>query len=111
MDVFRIRVDRRGRSAASTGLGYGLGRVATSDVFRLLAAGLDSGDVVDPSVTGTGDNVSGESGFGECVGLRTSGIRLLDRLVTSGRAVVTCVSGSVGTWYVVPPLGGQRVHG
>ena len=52
-----------------------------SDVLPwLLAAGLDTGDVVDPSGTGTGDNISGESGFGECVGLRTSGIRLVGLL-------------------------------
>ena len=56
-----------------------------------LAAGLDTGDVVDPSGAGTGDNISGESGFGECAGLCTSGIRLVGEL---GWAFVTHVFGS-----------------
>ena len=79
MHSFRILVDRRRTPAVSAGLGRcGFGTRVVSDVFPwLLAAGLDTGDVVDPSGTGTGDtNISGESGFGECAGLRTSGIRL-----------------------------------
>ena len=60
----------------------------------MLAAGLDTGDVVDPLGTGTGDNISGESGFGECAGLRTSEIRLVGLLGELGWAFVTCVSGS-----------------
>ena len=43
-------------------------------------AGLDTGDVVDPTGTGTGDNISVESGFRECTGLRTCGIRLVGQL-------------------------------
>ena len=68
---FRILVDRR-TSAVSAGLGCGFGTRVVSDVLPWrLAAGLDTGDVVDPSGTGTGDtNISGESGFGECAGLR-----------------------------------------
>ena len=67
-----------------------------SDVLPWLrAAGLDTGDVVDPSGTGTGDtNISGESGFGECAGLLTSGIRPVGLLGELGWAFVTCVFGS-----------------
>ena len=91
---FRILVDRR-TPAVSAGLGCGFGTRVVADVLpRLLAAGLDTGDVVDPSGTGTGDNISGESGFGECAGLCTSGIRLVGLLGELGRAFVTCVSGS-----------------
>ena len=78
---FRILVDRR-TPAVSARLGCGFGTRVVSDVLPwMLAAGLDTGDVVDPSGTGTGDtNISGESGFGECAGLRTSGIRLVGLL-------------------------------
>ena len=87
---FRILVDRR-TSAVSAGLGCGFGTRVVSDVLPwLLAAGLDTGDVVDPTGTGTGDNISGESGFGECAGLRTSGIRLVGLLGELGWAFVTC---------------------
>ena len=80
---------------SSAGLGCGFGTRVVADVFPwLLAAGLDTGDVVDPTGTGTGDNISGESGFGECAGLRTSGIRLVGLLGELGWAFVTCVSGS-----------------
>ena len=92
---FRILVDRQ-TPAVSAGLGCGFGTRVVSDVLPwMLAAGLDTGDVVDPSGTGTDDtNISGESGFGVCAGLRTSGIRLVGLLGELGRAFVTCVSGS-----------------
>ena len=91
---FRILVDRR-TPAVSARLGCGFGTRAVSDVLPwMLAAGLDTGDVVDPLGTGTGDNISGESGFGECAGLRTSEIRLVGLLGELGWAFVTCVSGS-----------------
>ena len=91
---FRILVDHQ-TPAVSAGLGCGFGTRVVADVLPWqLAAGLDIGDVVDPSGTGTGDNISGESGFGECAGLRTSGIRLVGLLGELGWAFVTCVSGS-----------------
>ena len=91
---FRILVDRR-TPAVSARSGCRFGTRVVSDVLPWrLAAGLDTGDVVDPSGTGTGDNISGESGFGECAGLRTSGIRLVGLLGELGWAFVTCVSGS-----------------
>ena len=67
---FRILVDRR-TPAVSARLGCGFGTRVVSDVLPWrLAAGLDTGDVVDPSGTGTGDmtNISGESGFWACAG-------------------------------------------
>ena len=77
-----------------------------------LAAGLDAGDVVDPSGTGTGDIISGELGFRECVGLHTFGIRLVGLLGKLGWAFVTYVFGSgvhggaatkwsTGTWMIL----------
>ena len=65
--AFQILVDRR-TPAVSAGLGCGFGTRVVSDVLPWqLAAGLDTGDVVDPSGTGTGDtNISGKSGFREC---------------------------------------------
>ena len=88
---FRILVDRR-TPVVSAGLGCGFGTRVVSDVLPWrLAEGLDTGDVVDPSGTGTDDtNISGESGFGECVGLRASGIRLVGLLGELGWAFVTC---------------------
>ena len=71
--------------AVSVGFGT---RVVSNVLPWLLPAGLNIGDVVDPS--GTGDSISGESGFRECAGWRLSGI-LLGEL---GWAFVTCVSGS-----------------
>ena len=68
---FRILVDHR-TPAISAGLGCGFGTRVVSDVLPWRpVAELNTGDVVDPSGTGTGDNISGESGFGECAGLRT----------------------------------------
>ena len=85
---FRILVDRR-TPAVSARLGCGFGTRVVSDVLPWWqVAGLNTGDVVDPSGTGTGVNISGESGFGECSGLCTSGIRLMGEL---GWAFVTCV--------------------
>ena len=72
-------------------LGWAVGLVPELCLMFSLAAGLDIGDVVDPSGTGTGDNISGESGFGECSGLCISGIRLMGLLGELGWAFVTCV--------------------
>ena len=89
---FWILVDRR-TPAVSARLGCGFSTRVVSDVLPWrLAAGLETGDVVDPSGTGTYDtNISGESGFGECARLRTSGIRLMGLLGELGWAFVTCV--------------------